>query len=79
MNSAEAFISCISDLYAANKTHSQELQYAKKTKKIPCLPLVVGMDTLILRIAWMARNDIFEFRVGILSFSILKFFFPEFI
>lgn len=38
----KVFIACLSDEYASNDRCRMEFQYAKKTMRLPVIPLVVG-------------------------------------
>lgn len=42
---SKIFIACLSDEYASNNRCRMEFQYAKKTLKIPVLPIVVGTNS----------------------------------
>jgi len=39
---SKVFIACLSDEYASNDRCRMEFQYAKKTLKLPVIPLVVN-------------------------------------
>ena len=41
MKRAKVFIACLSDEYASNDKCRMEFQYAKKTLRIPVIPVVV--------------------------------------
>ena len=42
MKKAKVFIACLSDEYANNDRCRMEFQYAKKTLKLPVIPVVVS-------------------------------------
>ena len=45
LKKSKIFIACLSDEYASNNRCRMEFQYAKKTLKIPVVPIVVGTES----------------------------------
>ena len=47
LKKVKLFIACLSDEYASNDRCRMEFQYAKKTLKIPVIPVVVGLLLMV--------------------------------
>lgn len=45
LKQAKVFVACLSDEYASNDRRRMEFQYAKKTLKLPVIPIVVRETT----------------------------------